>query len=122
MPRFFEELGEASPDQAELPGNTVIEGERVEVVPDVFAVRRVVVMRLLIEKEANVEAKNECGDTALHWAAFRGYRGVVRLLMKAGATTKVKNKEGHTALYYAAKHDYLPVARLLLRGADPKCT
>ena len=40
----------------------------------------VAVVQLLLEKGADVEAKDQSGWTALHWAARSGHEAVVRLL------------------------------------------
>jgi ankyrin repeat protein len=43
-------------------------------------------VRLLLERGADVEAKDKEGGTALNWAAGLGHEAVVRLLKSAGAS------------------------------------
>jgi ankyrin repeat protein len=69
------------------------------------------VVRLLVEKGADVKAKGNAGATALHGAAWKGHEAVVRLLVEKGANVKAKNKYGSTPLDMAAKHE--AVVRLL---------
>ena len=47
-------------------------------------------MKLLIEKGADIDAKDGNGDTALHWPAAGGLCGIIRLLMEKDANTKAK--------------------------------
>lgn len=53
--------------------------------------------KLLIEKGANVNFRNNEGSTALISAAFFGRPEIVRLLLDAGADKTIKNKYGSTA-------------------------
>ncbi|KAH0562258.1 hypothetical protein GP486_003043 [Trichoglossum hirsutum] len=95
------------------------------------------VVRLLLEKGADVNAKgkakeSEHGDdyykgTALHIAANRGDEAMVRLLLEKGADVDAKGKAGFgdasakgTALHTAACGGHEAVVRLLIdKGADP---
>jgi peptidoglycan/LPS O-acetylase OafA/YrhL len=56
------------------------------------------VMKLLVQRGADVKRTNRDGGTALHGAAFLGRAGIVRELLKAGADAKRKNERGETAL------------------------
>jgi ankyrin repeat protein len=58
--------------------------------------------RLLLEKGASVEARDEGGGTALIAAAGHGEADVVRLLLDKGADIEAKDNEGITALIAAA--------------------
>ena len=51
---------------------------------------------LLLEGGAEVDAKGENGDTALHRAASFGNAELVRLLLANNAPTSPKNDDGHT--------------------------
>ena len=55
------------------------------------------VVRLLIEKQANVNAKNKKGNTALHMAMAYDYFESVDLLLAAGADPTIANEGGFTA-------------------------
>jgi uncharacterized protein len=54
------------------------------------------VMKVLIEKGANVNAANETGMTALHYAVQRGSDRIIEFLASKGAKFDVKNKQGRT--------------------------
>ncbi len=57
------------------------------------------VLKLLIEEGANVNDKNEDGDTPLHLVPTRTYgEEFVKLLLDAGADVNAKNKYGDTPL------------------------
>jgi hypothetical protein len=74
---------------------------------------------MLLEKGADVAAKDSREWTALHWAAERGHEAVVRLLLEEGADVATKDEYGWTALHWAAESGHEAVVRLLLeKGAD----
>src|ERR1044071_1033533 len=60
-------------------------------------------VRDMLTSGANVNVKDEHGNTALIEAARNGHDDVVRTLLTAGADVKVKNDEGKTALMLAAQ-------------------
>ena len=78
------------------------------------------VVRLLLEKGANVNAKEDNGETALHEAAWGGHEAVVQLLLEKGANVNAKeNNREKTALHPAAMRGHEVVVQLLLeKGAD----
>ena len=43
------------------------------------------VVKLLLEKGADVESKDRYGQTPLSWAAEKGHEAVVKLLLEKGA-------------------------------------
>ena len=43
------------------------------------------VVKLLLEKGADVESKDDVGQTPLSWAARGGHKAVVKLLLEKGA-------------------------------------
>jgi ankyrin repeat protein len=55
------------------------------------------VIRVLIDKGANVNAINTAGMTAMHYAVQRGSDRIVEFLASKGARFDVKNKQGKTA-------------------------
>jgi hypothetical protein len=74
----------------------------------------------LLSKGANVNARDENGQTPLHWAAIHGRVDVARLLLEHGADVNARDENGQTPLRWAAIHGHVDVARLLLdHGADP---
>ncbi|KAM3548408.1 hypothetical protein ARSEF4850_009431, partial [Beauveria asiatica] len=79
------------------------------------------VVRLLLEKGAEIEAKAKYsyGRTALGWAARHGHAAVVQLLLEKGADYEAKDGFGQTALGWAAHQGHEAVVRLLLeKGAE----
>jgi ankyrin repeat protein len=77
-------------------------------------------MRLLLDKDADINARSAAGATALMWAAADPAK--VRLLVERGADVKIASESGRTALLLAAMSDQsAETVRLLLeRGADAK--
>ena len=76
-------------------------------------------VRELIENGADVGAKNNDGEKALHWAAWNGHVDVAKVLIEKGANVDAKDNVGWTALHYAAQEGHVDVAKVLIeKGAD----
>jgi ankyrin repeat protein len=81
------------------------------------------VVRILIECDpANINAREEDGETPLHWAS-RSYNfkdgSVLRLLLEHGADVNAQSQTGRTPLHVASYRGALEVVRVLLEhGAD----
>ena len=71
------------------------------------------VVQALIEKGADVNARNAGGVTALMIAAANGRADMVELLVRAGANVQVKTDRGETALSIARARGDEKVIRLL---------
>lgn len=78
-------------------------------------------VRKWVEKGQKVGLYDEYGNTALHLASERGYRGVCKVLIDAGADVNQKNDSvGWTAVHYAAYEGHSDVLRMLIaHGAKP---
>ena len=77
------------------------------------------VVRLLLEKDADTEAREDDQWTPLHRAARWGNDEVARLLLERGADVNAREEDQSTPLHIAAWHGQDEVARVLLeRGAD----
>merc|ERR1712168_1451417 len=78
-------------------------------------------VRKWLEKGANVSLYDQYGNTALHLAAEKGFRGVCKVLLDAGADVNQKNNSvGWTAVHYAAYEGHSDVLRMLIaHGAIP---
>jgi ankyrin repeat protein len=77
-------------------------------------------LRLLLAAGADPNEVNQRGETALHWAVWRG-RGAetVALLLDAGASIDVRRKDGRTAYAVAVRSGQTLTAKLLeKRGAN----
>ena len=61
------------------------------------------VVRDLLSKGANIDARAAKGETALIFAAKFGHLDIVRLLILAGAATDIKDELGYDA-YHAAMY------------------
>ena len=68
---------------------------------------------LLLEAGADVAAKGEDGNTALHAAASFGYPELVMLLLAKNAPISVKNDRGRTPVETAKEFGHDGIAALL---------
>ena len=79
------------------------------------------IVDLLLEKKAQIEAKDRDQTTPLHLAAHFGHRDIVDLLLEKKADIEAKDKCQSTPLYAAANSTFDPkevVTLLLEKGAD----
>ena len=58
-------------------------------------------VRFLVENGADVNARDEDDQTALHEAAHKGHIDVVRFLVENGADVNARNKYDQTPLHRA---------------------
>jgi ankyrin repeat protein len=76
----------------------------------------------LIRTGANVNARNEMGETTLHWAANspgEQYTNIIGVLLANRAAVNVQDNDGRTPLHYAASRgDQNRVYLLLNKGAN----
>jgi ankyrin repeat protein len=68
----------------------------------------------LLQKGANVNDKDDDGQTALHRAAARGHKTAVVALLTMGADTAERDGKGRTALMTAAEAGSAEVVKLLV--------
>lgn len=85
---------------------------------------RLEVVKLLIEKGANINAGDNEGRKALHCAVYGGNTDVMQTLLKAGADINTKeNTSDFTPLHLAAEDNNIDMVRFLLEhGADASLT
>jgi ankyrin repeat protein len=75
-------------------------------------------VRRLLKAGADVNAKEDRGNTPLHWACHHhGYVEVFQALLEHGADIEAKNRRGRTPLHVACSERYLAVLELLDCGA-----
>lgn len=73
-----------------------------------------VIVKLFLEKGADVESRDGIGGTPLSWAAGNGHEATVKLLLEKGADVKSKDGYGETPLSWAAINGHEAVVKLLL--------
>jgi ankyrin repeat protein len=79
------------------------------------------VVKLLLEKEADVESKDaEYGQTPLSCAAENGHEAVIKLLLERKADLECKSNNGWTPLCWAARNGHETVVKLLLEKRAEK--
>jgi len=71
-------------------------------------------LRMLIERGADVNLDDACACPAIHYAALNGEVAAARLLLDSGADAQARGSLGHTALMYAAQYNDVPMLELLL--------
>jgi len=76
-------------------------------------------VKLLLDRGADVNERDQVGTTALFWAAHRRNLPMVRLLLDRGARVNARNSSGITPLMWAVLSEDPRVVHLLLEhGAD----
>jgi len=76
---------------------------------------------LLLRKDADVNARNFSGQSALHFVASKNNLDVARKLLnnKPPASTRVKDKRGQYPIHRAAAVGSVPMVELLLKNKSP---
>jgi ankyrin repeat protein len=73
------------------------------------------VVRLLLDRGAELEARDDDGETAFFRAVARGHEEIVDMLLSRGADVRTRNKYRGTPLQEASMEGHLGVVRLLVR-------
>ncbi len=76
------------------------------------------IVRMLLEKGADPNAKAQYGSTPLHTVGFTGDRASLDLLLKRGADPVIRNNDGKTAADIARDRGHQDIADLLATHAD----
>ncbi len=76
----------------------------------------IVLAKLLIQSNANVNLKDAAGWTALHYAAMRGRSMIATFLIRAHAIVDSVDVKKKTPLMYAIKRHHIQVIRVLLQA------
>ena len=77
------------------------------------------IVKKAIELGVHINTQIFNGNTALHMAASRGYRGIVQFLLKENASTHIGNTAHATALHLAIYFEHPQVVELLLKSNPP---
>jgi ankyrin repeat protein len=73
----------------------------------------------LLDQDANIQATDASGNSAMHRAASKGQREAVKLLIKHGGKINAVNNRKETPLYLAAASGHKKTVNLLVKnGAD----
>ncbi|WP_432632612.1 ankyrin repeat domain-containing protein [Brachyspira sp.] len=79
------------------------------------------VVRILLTRNANINAVDINGNTALHTAAGNSQLSVIKLLLEKNPNLDVQNKVGNTALHLAVISGNIDiVGELVLKGANTR--
>ncbi|CAH0028230.1 unnamed protein product [Clonostachys rhizophaga] len=99
------------------PRTVVVEGQRNGTLVYAAEMNREAAARTILSLSTtiNISARGRYGNTALGWAARRGWTDIVRLLLQRDdINPHLGNREGESPLNSAAKEDHEDIARLLL--------
>lgn len=113
-----------------LLGSTAVVVLAIFATPGLFAADKTVAdfamigdtaaIRALLAKQADINAPQADGATALHWAVYRDDVALAKLLIGAGANVRAANRDGVTPLSLAATAGNADLIAILLgAGADP---
>jgi ankyrin repeat protein len=70
---------------------------------------------LILERGGEINAREEGGWTAIHWAARNGAMAALRMLLKRGCDVNITNDWKDTPLHEAASEGHLSAVKLLLK-------
>jgi ankyrin repeat protein len=83
------------------------------------------ILKICLDKGADINATDSRGRTALYWTGFSGYLECAQMLVNAGADVDAEVEGWGSPLYAAVKNNHFDIVKFLLdRGArtDIKCT
>lgn len=73
----------------------------------------------LLKQGANIEARNEDGQTGLLVGTKRGHLGVVDIMLKGGADVNGTDSNGLGAIHLSAENGQWQMVKLLLKHGMP---
>jgi hypothetical protein len=76
------------------------------------------IKNILVSDPSKLDAKDEDGYTALHWACMRAHWDIAKYLIEKGADLNVVGGDGGTQINWAVHHDNVDIIKTLIdRGA-----
>ena len=72
------------------------------------------IVKILIENNAEIDAKDASGNTALAGVSFKGDTAIAELLIEKGANMNAQNSKGMTPLIYATMYNQEQIIKLSL--------
>ena len=100
-------LSATVPERTAEPGSTAVETEAGDTE----------VVRFLLDKGADINARSQTHWTPLMCAAAEGHTEIVKLLVSRGADRRGTNADGRTAAAIATMNGYSQIADMLRDGA-----
>jgi ankyrin repeat protein len=114
---MLRKLIEKRPDQI----NSVVDSNRKTILISVTVEKNYAAVKFLLSKNADLSACDLYGETALHYAAERGYLAIVEALVDAGSELAMLDTGGRTPLRCAQlKQHHAVVALLASKTVVPK--
>lgn len=77
-----------------------------------------IIIRMLVDRNAKVDAIDRHGDTPLGWAARGGHLDAVKILCELGADPEDDNNASEDAMELAAEHGHVDVVEVLEAVVD----
>jgi hypothetical protein len=76
-------------------------------------------IRSAVRTPALLDARDRFGQTAVHWAAYRGQLQVLQLLVEAGGSLSLRDNDGRVALHWAVRKDRTRCVRYIIQRGSP---
>ena len=80
------------------------------------------VVKLLLDRGANINSKDEDGNTALHLCGYKKRNSAAPLLVQCSACTIVKNNRGKTPIGVAAQEGNTATADAIFQAVQVRAS
>ena len=71
------------------------------------------ICKVILDHKGKIDAQNEAGWTALHYACEHGHTDVVKLMLEFGADVSLQNSYGYTCLSKAAQFNRVQIVHAI---------
>jgi ankyrin repeat protein len=78
------------------------------------------IINVLADAGAEIDAKDNAGNTPLHEAVLSFKETAVAALLEKGATPTIRNHDGKTAADFAREQQCRPILRLIEKARDTR--